>query len=64
MKLKVGDKVKVTQCVDKSNLIEKQFMNKMGKIILIDELNSPDIRVKFNNDNVEAFWAEELEKVK
>jgi hypothetical protein len=64
MKLKTGDKVKVIQCIDKSNPIEKQFMNKTGEIILMNEPNNPDIRVKFDGGLVEAFWLEELEKIK
>lgn len=59
----VGDKVRVIECIDDSNPIEKRFMNQTGEIGKIDDSNAPSINIIFSNGLLESFWPEELERV-
>lgn len=63
MNLKVGDKVKIIECIDSSNPIEKRYMNQIGEIEKIDDSNAPSVNVIFNDGWLESFWPEELKRI-
>ena len=66
---KIGDKVKVLNNPNMDETFDKQFLNKIGKVIFFEYEcgcaqtfpSDPMIGVKFSDGEISEFWKEELE---